>query len=170
MVGARPLWLAARFGTPAMMRVLVDRGADPKFVHNSAYYSPRIGSVKGADVGLDAPRLSETTTILMAALGMGGPVGGRWAQQNARERERDALEAVKLAVDLGVDINAVNAFGRTCKVPWEVPAGQIRKCVDVAKPDDEYYGKFSPPRTALQAAKELKYQSVVEFLLANGAK
>jgi ankyrin repeat protein len=170
MVGARPLWLAARFGTPEMMRRLVDRGADPKFVHNSAYYSPRIGSVKGADVGLDAPRLTETTTILMAALGMGGPAGGRWAQQNARGRQAEALEAVKLAVDLGVDINAVNNFGRTCKVPWEVPAGQIRKCVDVTNPDDEYYGKFSPPRTALAAAKELKYQSVVELLLAKGAR
>jgi ankyrin repeat protein len=170
MVGARPFWLASRFGTPNMMRLLVGHGADPLFVHHSAYYSPRIGSVKGADVGLDAPRLTETTTALMAAMGMGGPAGGRWAQVPAREREAEALEAAKLAVELGVDLHAVNQFGRTCKVPWEVPAGQIRKCVEVSKPDDEYYGRFSPPRTALEGAKAMKYESVVKFLTEKGAK
>jgi hypothetical protein len=32
------------------------------------------------------------------------------------------------------------------------------------------YGKFSLPLTALQAAKDLKYQSVVDVMIANGAK
>jgi ankyrin repeat protein len=169
-VGATPIWLAARFGTPGMMRQLLERGADPLFVHRSAYYSPRIGSVRGADVGLDAPRLTETSTILMAAVGMGGPAGARWAQANPKTREAEALEAVTLAVELGIDVNAVNRFGRTCKVPWEVPAGQVRKCVEVANPDDEYYGRFSPPRTALEAAKALKYDSIVAFLIEQGAR
>ena len=169
LVGARPFWLASRFGTPSMMRLLVQHGADPLFVHNSAYYSPRIGSVKGSDVGLDAPRLTETTTALMAAVGMGGPAGGRWAQVPAREREAEALEAAKIAIEHGVDVNAVNRFGRTCKVPWEVPAGQVRKCVDVTNPDDEYYGRFAPPRTALEGARAMKYQSVVKFLIEKGA-
>ena len=35
LVGATPFWLAARFTQPAVMRLLVERGADPKFVHRS---------------------------------------------------------------------------------------------------------------------------------------
>ena len=47
-----------------------------------------------------------------------------------------ALEAVKVAVELGVDVNAANLDGRT----------------------------------ALDAAKALKYESVAAFLEQNGAK
>src|SRR5688572_23561862 len=68
LVGASPLWLAARFGTPKMMRLLIARGADPLFVHHAAYYDPTIGSVATANVGIDAPRLTETATVLMAVL------------------------------------------------------------------------------------------------------
>ena len=49
---------------------------------------------------------TETTTALMAAAGMGG--GTAWVQPPRREREALALEAVKLAIELGVDVNAVN--------------------------------------------------------------
>jgi ankyrin repeat protein len=47
----------------------------------------------------------------MAAMGMGG--GTAWFQPARAEREALALEAVKLAVDLGVDVNAANTDGRT---------------------------------------------------------
>jgi hypothetical protein len=79
------------------------------------------------------------------------------------------LEAVKLALELGVDVNAVNDFNRTCTVPWEVPAGQVRECVDVSTPSQEYYGRFAPPRTALEGAIARGYDSVVELLRQNGA-
>ena len=52
------------------------------------------------------------------------------------EREALTLEAVKLAVELGVDVNAANTDGRT----------------------------------ALDAAKTLKYESVGKFLVERGAK
>jgi ankyrin repeat protein len=52
------------------------------------------------------------------------------------ERERLTLEAVKLAVELGIDINAANT--------------------------DE--------RTALDGAADLKYESVVSYLVEHGAK
>src|SRR5688572_24574175 len=104
----------------------------------------------------------------MAALGGGGPVGEGWPLIDSKEREAEAFEAVKLALAHGVNINAVNTFDRTCKVPFEVPAGQVRRCVEVEKPDQEAHGRFSPPRTALEAARSLGYQSVVTYLLEKG--
>jgi ankyrin repeat protein len=168
LVGASPLWLAARFGTPRMMRLLVARGADPLFVHRSVYYDPTMGSVATANVGIDAPRLTETSTVLMAAVGIGGTQGMGWPVPDPKQRESEVLEAVKLALEHGVDINAANNFNRTCKVPWEVPAGQIRKCVEVEKPDQDAHGRFSPPRTALEGARASGYRSVAEYLVANG--
>jgi hypothetical protein len=151
-----------------MMRLLIARGADPLFVHHAAYYDGTIGSVATANVGIDAPRLTETSTVLMAALGAGGLNGEGWPQPEPSEREPEALEAVKLALAHGIDINAVNQFDRTCKVPFELPAGQVRRCVDVEKPDQDLHGQFSPPRTALEAARSMGYQSVVAFLLEKG--
>mgnify|MGYP003543077479 CR=1 FL=1 len=52
------------------------------------------------------------------------------------EREALTLEAVKLAQELGVDVNAANTDGRT----------------------------------ALDAAQALKYETVVKFLVEQGAK
>ena len=100
LVGATPFWLAARFSQPGVMRLLVKHGADPLFVHHSE-------SV--AEKGFR--RRTEVTTALMAATGMGS--GTAWVQPARGEREALTLEAVKLAVELGVDVNAVNTDGRT---------------------------------------------------------
>ncbi len=54
---------------------------------------------------------TEVTTALMAATGMGG--GTAWVQPASSGREALMIEAVKLAVDLGVDVNAANTDGRT---------------------------------------------------------
>ena len=78
---------------------------------------------------------TEATTALMAAVGMGGG-GTAWVQPDRVEREALMLEAVKLAVELGVDVNAANTDGRT----------------------------------ALDAAKALKYETVVTYLVSKGAK
>ena len=48
----------------------------------------------------------------MAAVGMGGG-GTAWVAVERSEREARTLEAVKLAVELGVDVNAANTDGRT---------------------------------------------------------
>jgi uncharacterized protein len=122
LVGATPFWLAARFGEPAVMRLLAEHGADPLFVHHAEYHKE-----EGAE-----PR-TETTTALMAAAGMGG--GTAWVQPGRSEREALSLEAVKLAIELGVDVKAANADGRT----------------------------------ALDSAKALKYETVVRFLVEQGA-
>lgn len=103
-VGATPLWLAARFSPPAVLRRLVEHGADPLVVHRSTYY-------RGGDDAGDAPQ-TEVTTALMAALGMGGG-GPGWAEPDPAEREALTLEGVKFLVQLGVDVDAANTDGRT---------------------------------------------------------
>ena len=47
----------------------------------------------------------------MAAAGMGG--GRAWVPLDRDTREARALEAVKVAVDFGIDVNAANSDGRT---------------------------------------------------------
>ena len=127
LVGATPFWLAARVSEPAIMRLLVKHGANPLFVH----YGDKVVDGKG---GTGFQHRRETTTALMAAVGMGG--GDAWIQPDAAEREALTLEAVTLLTELGVDVNAANVNGRT----------------------------------ALDAAKALKYESVVRFLLEKGAR
>ena len=101
LVGATPFWLAARFAQPDLMRLLVKHGADPLFVHRVDYTAD----------ALITERRTMATTALMAATGMGG--GTAWVQPSRAEREAPMLEAVKLAVGLGVDVNAANTDGRT---------------------------------------------------------
>jgi ankyrin repeat protein len=100
LVGATPFWLAARFTEPGVMRLLAQRGADAKFVLHSDYI---------AEARLQ--HRTEATTALMAATGMGG--GTPWLQPSRAQREALTLESVKLAAELGVDVNAANTDGRT---------------------------------------------------------
>jgi uncharacterized protein len=103
LVGATPFWLAARFSEPGAMRLLLKHGADPKFVH----HGDRMVEARGEGFR----HRPDVTTALMAATGMGG--GRAWVQPARNERERLTLDAVKLAVELGIDINAANADERT---------------------------------------------------------
>jgi ankyrin repeat protein len=123
LVGASPYWLAARLSQSEMMRLLATHGADPRFVHHARYHE-----AEGAELR------TQSTTALMAAVGMGGGIAA-WVQPIRVEREPKMLEAVKAAVELGVDVNAANVDGRT----------------------------------ALDAAKALKYETVVAFLTERGA-
>ncbi len=130
LVGATPFWLAARFAQPNLMRLLVDHGADPLFVHHASYHA-----------GDPAEPRSDKATALMAAVGIGGGGGGEggvraWVRPARAEPEARVLEAVKLALELGVDPNVANLDGRT----------------------------------ALDAARALKYQSVVSVLTERGAR
>jgi uncharacterized protein len=101
LVGATPLWLAARFNVSEIMRELVARGADPKFVHRAEYIPD----------GPNLKRKTEVTTTLMAATGMGGG-GQAWVPPARSEREALMLEAVRFLVEAGVDVNAENPEGR----------------------------------------------------------
>ena len=100
LVGATPYWLAARFAQPSVMRLLAKHGADPKVVHESNYAQ-----------GEGYQRRNERTTALMAALGMGG--GTAWVALDREERDALILETAKVAIELGADVNAASADGRT---------------------------------------------------------
>jgi hypothetical protein len=85
-VGATPFYVAAKHSDVALMRLLVEYGADPK-----------MPTVQGI-------------TPLMAAAGLGfwdgespGPATG--------VPESEPVEAVMLAIELGNDVNAVATFG-----------------------------------------------------------
>ena len=125
LVGATPYWLAARFTEPEVMRLLVKHGADPLFVHHADYV---------AEQGFGASPRKETVNALMAATGMIRV--NPWVEIPREDREALTLETVKLAVELGADLNLANTDGRT----------------------------------GLDAAKGLRYQSVVDFLAGKGAK
>jgi ankyrin repeat protein len=102
-VGATPLWLAARSLAPAVMKLLLDHGADPKFVHRGEYVpESRDEAFKPRQV---------VTTPVMAALGLGNVK--TWAAVSATEEEALTLEAVKLAAAPGVDLNVANTDGKT---------------------------------------------------------
>jgi len=125
LIGATPYWLAARFTEPNVMRLLVKHGADPMFVHHADWI---------AEQGFGGVSRKENVNALMAATGM--LRANAWVDVPKSEREALTLETVKVAVELGADLNLVNTDGRT----------------------------------ALDAAKALRYQSVVDFLTAKGAK
>jgi ankyrin repeat protein len=84
MVGATPFFLAAVAGDVDSMRVLAGHGADPMITNN--------GNV---------------TPLIVAAAG-----GAREDERN-EEQEKSAFEAVKLAVQLGNDVNAASVIGQT---------------------------------------------------------
>ena len=106
LVGATPLWLAARFAQPDVMRLLLQHGADPKFVFRVEYV-PDGGPPE--DV---FRKRTYITNPLMAAVGMGG--GREWATVDRAAKEALTLEAVKIAVESGSDLNLENASdGRT---------------------------------------------------------
>lgn len=83
LAGATPFFLAAKGADPVVMRLLLAAGADPLL-----------------------PTQAETTP-LMAAAGVG------YQQGRSTGTESEALDAVKLAIERGADVNAVNANGFT---------------------------------------------------------
>jgi len=85
-IGATPFLMAAGTADAAYMRLLVELGADPL-----------VGNV-------------DNCTPLMAATGIG--IGGAAADETAGT-EPEVLEAAQLAIELGADVNAVDANGET---------------------------------------------------------
>jgi len=124
-VGATPFWLAARFSAPAIMRLLAAHGADPLVVHRPVYWAGRLAESD------DRAQVREgDTTALMAAAGLGGraplvavdrlnriaesaPVRSTRREPDPVVREAVTLEAVRVAAELGADVNAANTAGET---------------------------------------------------------
>lgn len=81
--GTTPLMRAARAGDAATMRALLAKGADPKLT------------------------TKDGNNALQFAAGVG------YRDKNTKGSESEALEALKLAMSLGIDINAENNRGET---------------------------------------------------------
>lgn len=144
LVGATPFYSAARNGDVAMMRLLLKYGADPSI--NTA-------------VGI---------TPLMAAAGIDyyegespGPLTGL--------PEAERLEAVKLALSLGNDINAHTHFGN-----YRMVGGAEFTLLHYPENMDDLLNLgVGDPRwdgmTALHAAVLSNQPSIVQFLVDHGA-
>jgi len=91
MVGATPFFLAAVSADANLMRILAAAGADP-----------RRGPQDGA-----------TPLIAAAMAACSGTCAYAGANRDNEEEARNALEAVQVAVEVGADVNAVNADGQT---------------------------------------------------------
>ena len=105
-IGATPFWLAARFNEPDVMRLLVDHGADPSFVHYVDYWGDG-EPVQGW------PRVTDgATTALMAAAGMGAG-SGFLRIRDPEAAEALAIASIELALELGIDPTVANAHGHT---------------------------------------------------------
>jgi ankyrin repeat protein len=97
-VGATPYWLASRFAEPAIMRTLATAGADT-----------RLASADGT---------TPLMTALMTPLGQGDrrdrfQTEAEIAQKPAGEDAAVALRTVRLALELGADVNGVTETGDT---------------------------------------------------------
>jgi uncharacterized protein len=83
MIGATPFWRAAQSDDVTVMKLLVEKGADPLLATN------------------------DHTTPLMVAAGVG------WSDGQSHGSQADAPEALKLCLQWGGDVNAVNDIGYT---------------------------------------------------------
>jgi uncharacterized protein len=83
MIGATPFWRAAQSDDVTVMRLLVEKGADPLLA------------------------TTDKTTPLMVAAGVG------WSDGQSHGSPSDAPEALKLCIEWGGDVNAANDVGYT---------------------------------------------------------
>ncbi len=112
LIGASPLWLAARFAEPEIMQTLIAAGADVATTNDVIYPAQRMGENFMVEEG--------EISLLMAAVGMGHRrlrvswwTPERRAGQLGRSREEFILDAVTIATQAGVDPNLTNAEGQT---------------------------------------------------------
>lgn len=100
--GATPLLRAAKAGDVAMMRLLIDRRADPALTTKN-----------------------QTTAVMFAA----GPAGGGRLGGTFPVTDADKIAAITLVLDRGVDINAVDGTGQSA---LHVAAGQAGESIVTA--------------------------------------
>ncbi len=155
-IGATPFYLAAKHGDVAFMRLLVASGADPKMT-----------TVQGV-------------TPLMAAAGLGfwdgespGPLTG--------VPEAESVEAVRMTLELGNDINAVAEFGgpflegdggtllRRHPLNFLSYDGAHEGPLDVVPPRDSLGDMRWSGSTALHGAAMRGSNAIVQFLVDHGA-
>jgi ankyrin repeat protein len=134
-VGATPFFMAARGGDTELMRLLVELGADPLLPNEDG------------------------TTPLMAAAGVGTHSPGEDAGAPP-----EALEAAKLAIELGGDVNAVDKNGNTAmhgaafKQLPEVVKLLAAKGADVSVWNSKNVSGWTPLRIAIGVHRGMNFR------------
>jgi len=101
--GATPLYLAAQQRNAPAMQLLAESGADPNIsTTETVYFLGRSG--------IRANYIARTTPLI-AAVGM-HRIDAAWVEYPQALRKQ-ALEAAKVAVEMGADVNAANEYGLT---------------------------------------------------------
>jgi ankyrin repeat protein len=101
--GATALFRAAMSGDLEIMNALLMAGADPNIV--TAEQPCRMGGSACEYENMLRP--DGQTTPFMAAAGVG------WREGISRGREADAIEAMRILLELGADVNHKNQAGHT---------------------------------------------------------
>jgi ankyrin repeat protein len=99
--GTTPFLRAARAGDAAAMRLLLARGADPKIA---------TGNGEAQDVSAGNRRVIGGINPLMAAAGLGTREEDTVGR---RKTEAESIEAMRICLAAGLDINAVDGRGQT---------------------------------------------------------
>ncbi len=147
-VGATPFWLAARFTAPDIMRVLAEHGADPAVVHYPTYWEGTLAANKNRS------QVNEgATTALMAAAGLGG---------------RDPLVAVN-RLDRIAESAPVRSTRREPN-PVELEAARLEAVTIAAELGVDVNIANADGDTALHAAAARGHDSIVDYLVAHGAR
>ena len=111
LLGATPLWLAARFAEPQIMKALIKAGADTTVTNSMSYPAQRRGENFIKDEG--------EINLLMAAVGMGHwRLRMSWGTPERRSgqlqnKESLIFDTVSAALEAGVPINSTDAEGQT---------------------------------------------------------
>jgi ankyrin repeat protein len=100
LIGANPFWLASRYGDVEMMRRLVAAGGDPRLTlpDGTTTLMADIAATSGPGVATRRDRYLSPADAAAKAPG---------------EDEKITLEAAKLVLELGVDVNAATQTGDT---------------------------------------------------------
>ena len=144
-IGATPFFIAAKGADLALMRLLIEHGADPN-----------IPTVQNA-------------TPLMAAAGLGFWDGESPGPESGIP-ESQALEAVKLCIELGNNVNAITDYGDTVIV-GEPQVLLHRHPLNLAEYADKGLGDMRwGGSTALHGAALRGADSIVQYLVEKGAR
>jgi ankyrin repeat protein len=145
-VGATPFWIAAQRSDVQLMRLLLAHGADP--------HLPAVQNV----------------TPLMAAAGLGFWDAESPAPQNGTP-EADTLEAIKMLVELGADVNETTKYA-AIHVTGDPAELRHRYLAPRELPTDApFYGDMRwGNATPLHGAALRGLNSVVKYLVDRGAR
>ena len=102
-IGATPFWLATLVGNVPAMRVLLEGGADWRLTNTEGIF------FEGGS-GRRAEHIANQTPFMLAA--GAGRIGDNWSDYTPVQETR-ALEALKILLGLGADVNETDEYGFT---------------------------------------------------------